>query len=114
MMILKVTLILKRLKKTWVAFRVILEVTFVSFLCPSNNDVAFKITIWSKLNSDQLQDRMVILKVTSFLEGHKNDKRVTSNITRNIPLIPLKNVKSMSDGKKGSRHKGGCYVYSYC
>jgi hypothetical protein len=57
---------------------------------------------------------MVILKVTSFLEGHKNDKRVTSNITRNIPLIPLKNVKSMSDGKKGSRHKGGCYVYSYC
>jgi len=32
--------------------RGILEVTLVS-LCPSKNDVVFKITTWSKFNSDQ-------------------------------------------------------------
>ena len=35
--------------------RVILEVSLVSILSPSNNDMAIKITICSKSNNDQLQ-----------------------------------------------------------
>ena len=35
--------------------RVVLEVPLVSILSPSKNDVAIKITIWSKFNNDQSQ-----------------------------------------------------------
>jgi hypothetical protein len=35
--------------------RVILEVCHVSFLYPSKNEMAFKITIYSKFNNDKLQ-----------------------------------------------------------
>jgi hypothetical protein len=36
-------------------FRVILNIILIFFLCPSKNDVAFKITMWSKFNFDQSQ-----------------------------------------------------------
>jgi hypothetical protein len=41
--------------KAKVSYRLILEVTLVLFLCPSKNDVAFKIITWLKFNSDQSQ-----------------------------------------------------------
>jgi hypothetical protein len=37
------------------SYRVILEVIHASFLCPSKNDVTFKIITQSKFNSDQSQ-----------------------------------------------------------
>jgi hypothetical protein len=48
-----------------VTARVILEVPHVSFSCPTKNE-----------------EQILILKVTLFLKGHKNDTRETSNITR--------------------------------
>jgi len=56
-----------------------LEVTLLSLLCLCKNVVAFKIII-DQMNFDQV----MILKATTFLEGHKrykNNKIVTSKIT---------------------------------
>jgi hypothetical protein len=53
----------------------------MSYPCPSKNDVAFKITMWSKFNFDQSQAQQVILKATLFLERHNKDIGMISSIT---------------------------------
>jgi len=55
-----------------------LHVIPMSLLCPSKNEVAFKITLVLVINFDH----MVILKATSFLEGHKRDMGMTFRITQ--------------------------------
>jgi hypothetical protein len=48
--------------------RVMLKVTLLLLLCPSKNDVAFKITIELVINKSLLNfDQIMILKATSLL-----------------------------------------------
>jgi hypothetical protein len=54
---------------------VMLHVIPMSLLCPSKNEVAFKITI------ELVIDQNWTILITSFLEGHKRDMGMTFRIT---------------------------------
>jgi hypothetical protein len=58
-----------------------LQLSHVSLLCPSKNDVALKITIRLVIDHYWILIKIVILRATSFLEGQKSDTRGSCRIT---------------------------------